>query len=114
MASYNDLLMLRDTLLVFLVDQNNDITEQLSIEDIASVQGILNRNDEEFNNIYYEIPISSYVEELLLGMRDEKEALLLIPNDFNTSVDRYVLTDGSNDESRTSLEITYAVYGEDE
>ncbi|AYN66515.1 DUF4270 family protein [Euzebyella marina] len=113
-ASYNDLLMLRDTLLVFLVDQNNDITEQLSIEDIASVQGILNRNDEEFNNIYYEIPISSYVEELLLGMRDEKEALLLIPNDFNTSVDRYVLTDGSNNESRTSLEITYAVYGEDE
>lgn len=107
-GSYNDHLILRDTLSVFLVDQNNDITEQLG------VQAILNRTNQEFNDIYYEIPLSSYIESLLTAERETEEALILLPDNYNATVDRFVLNDSNNPDYNTTLEISYAIYDEDE
>ncbi|MDF4204649.1 DUF4270 family protein [Maribacter sp. SA7] len=107
--SYNDHLKLRDTLAVYVVDQNNELTETLSSTSYA----ILNRDNQEFNDIYYEIPISYYLEELQLNDRDIDDALILLPPDYNSTVDRFILNGNGNGENETVLELTYGVYDED-
>ncbi|MBD1259043.1 DUF4270 family protein [Maribacter polysiphoniae] len=106
-ASYNDNLILKDTLAVYLVDQNNDLSEQ------TSMQAILNRDNQEFNDIYYEIPISSYLEGLLETDMDNTDALILLPYNYNSTVDRFVL-DVDSDNEGTQLELIYAIYDENE
>ena len=107
--SYDDLLKLRDTLAVYIVDQNNDLIEQLSSGSYA----ILNRSNQEFNDIYYEIPLAYYLEELQLKSRDIDDALILLPVDYNSTVDRFILNANGNDENETILELTYGIYDED-
>jgi hypothetical protein len=106
---YDDNLKLRDTLAVYVVDQNNELTEQLSTGSYA----ILNRENQEFNDIYYEIPIATYLEELQLKTRDLDDALILLPLNYNSSIDRFIINANGNGENETILELTYAIYDED-
>ena len=107
--SYNDNLKLRDTLAVYVVDQNNELTKTLSSTSYA----ILNRDNQEFNDIYYEISLSYYLEELQLRDRDLDDALILLPVDYNSSVDRFIMSGNGNGENETILELTYGIYDED-
>ncbi|SIR01472.1 DUF4270 family protein [Maribacter ulvicola] len=107
--SYNDNLKLRDTLAVYVVNQKNELTETLSTTSYA----ILNRDNQEFNDIYYEIPLAYYLEELQLRDRDLDDALILLPTDYNTSVDRFIMSGNGNEENETILELTYGIYDED-
>lgn len=110
--SYNDQLILRDNISVYVVDQNNDLTEQLLVADISPVVATLNTDDQEFNDIYYEVSLGSYIEELLLAERDTDDALILLPDDYNTTVDRFVLNGNNGADYKTTLELTYAIYDE--
>ena len=107
--SYDDYLKLRDTLAVYVVDQNNNLTETLTSTSYA----ILNRDNQEFNDIYYEIPLAYYLEELQLKDRDIDDALILLPIDYNSSVDRFIMSGNGNGENETILELTYGIYDED-
>ena len=107
--SYDDHLKLRDTLAVYVVDQNNNLTETLTSTSYA----ILNRDNQEFNDIYYEIPLAYYLEELQLKDRDIDDALILLPIDYNSSVDRFIMSGNGNGENETILELTYGIYDED-
>lgn len=111
--SYTDQLALRDTLSLFIVDGNNDLTGQLLGTDATAVQAILNRDNEEFNDIYYEVPLSTYIEEILSTDRETDEAIILLPANYNSTVDRFVLY-GNSGNKGTKLELTYAIYDEDE
>ncbi|MRI01193.1 DUF4270 family protein [Kriegella sp. EG-1] len=106
-ASYNDELILRDTLSVYIVDQNNVLTSA------TSMSAILNRENQEFNDIYYELQLSSYLEELLVTEKENTDALILLPYDYTSTVDRFVL-DVDNSNTGTQLELTYAIYDENE
>jgi len=107
--SYDDHLKLRDTLAVYVVDQNNALSGLLSTTSYA----ILNRDNEEFNDIYYEIPIATYLEELHLKTRDIDDALILLPLNYNSTVDRFIMNANGNGDNQTILELTYAIYDED-
>lgn len=114
-GTFDDKLILRDTLSIYLVDQNNDLTEQLLYSDGAtSVLGILNRENEEFNDIYYQIPLGSYIEKILLEDHETDEALILLPDNYNSTVDRFVLQGMDHSEYSVVLELTYAIYDEDD
>ncbi|MBD0851145.1 DUF4270 family protein [Maribacter arenosus] len=106
-TTYNDALMLRDTLSVYIVDQNNDLTGE------TTMTAILNRDDQEFNNIFYEIPISSYLEELLVTDLEATDALILLPYDYNATVDRFIL-DIDPSSHGAQLEFIYAIYDEND
>jgi hypothetical protein len=114
LASYNDELALRDNLSLFIVDQNNDLTDQLVGMDNTGVQATLNRDGEEFNDIYYEIPLTSYIEGLLLAERETNDAIILLPENYNSTVDRFVLIGNDGTNQGIKLELTYAIYDEDE
>lgn len=107
--SYDDHLKLRDTLAVYVVDQNNALSGLLSNTSYA----ILNRDNEEFNDIYYDIPIATYLEELQLKTRDIDDSLILLPLNYNSTVDRFIMNANGNGENQTILELKYAIYDED-
>lgn len=113
-GSYDDQLPLRDNISVYLVDQNNDLTGQLFTSDGSAIQATLNTDDEEFNDIYYEVYLGSYIEELLQAERETNEALILLPSDYSATVDRFVLNGNNSADYQTTLELTYAIYDQDE
>ena len=106
--SYDQNLILRDSLSVYLVDGNNALTQQLT------VTAILNRENQEFNDIYYKLPLSDYLEKLLTTEKETGEALILLPDNYNNTVDRFVLNGGNNGAYSTSLELTYSIYSDEE
>tara|TARA_R110002020_G_scaffold117986_1_gene269632 strand:+ start:29579 stop:30898 length:1320 start_codon:yes stop_codon:yes gene_type:complete len=109
---YDDKLMLRDILNVYLVDRDNGLVEQLTIGGSA-LQATLNRDNEEYSDIFYEITLGSYIEKLLLAEAITEEAIILLPDDYNSTVDRFVLNGEDNTDFRATLELTYAIYDED-
>ena len=113
-GGFNDNLILRDTISVYIADRNNDLTAQLMIGSVSPVQGILNRENEEFSDIYYEFSIGSYMEDLLTADRETDESLLLLPDNYNSTVDRFILNAMDDTEWSTVLEITYAIYDEED
>ncbi|MCK0192327.1 DUF4270 family protein [Arenibacter sp. F20364] len=114
LGSYNDELALRDNLSLFVVDQNNDLTEQLMGWDSSAIQATLNRDGEEYNDIYYEIPLTTYIETLLLTERETGDAIILLPENYNSTVDRFVIMGNEGSDKGVKLELTYAIYDEDE
>ncbi|MGS0524995.1 hypothetical protein ACU8V7_07075 [Zobellia nedashkovskayae] len=81
--------------------------------DGSAAQAILNRDNQEFNDIYYELPLSGYLEGLLSVDQESSDALILLPSNYNSTVDRFVLNTDINTQG-TTLELTYAIYDEDE
>ena len=112
-GSYNDYLQLREQLSVYLVDTNNSLTAQLYLADSSEASAILNKDDEEFNDVYYKIPLASYIENILTTERNSDESLLLFPSDYSDTVDRFILNGNNISNYKTILELTYAIYDED-
>lgn len=113
-GSYGDEFPLRDSIALFAIDRNNDLMGQLLSANSSTVYASLNTDNQEFNDIYYEVYLGSYMEELLLAERDTGEALILLPNNYNTTVDRFILNGNNSSEYQTTLELTYAIYDENE
>jgi len=112
LGSYNDFLILRDYLSVYLVDGNNDITQQLYSADDTTLSSFLNTENQEYNDIYFEINLTNYVESILTTERNTNTALLLLPENFSSSVDRFILNGQNIANKNTFLELTYAIYDE--
>ncbi len=113
--SYSDQLALPESLLIYTVDKNNDITGTPTYFDGAtSITATLNTDNEEFNDVYYEVPITSYIEEILTSDGDLDEELVFFPADYTTTVDRTIINGITNDQYTTILELTYAVYDDED
>ncbi|WP_165749313.1 DUF4270 family protein [Cellulophaga sp. Z1A5H] len=112
-GSYSDYLMLREYLSVYLVDKNNDITSQLYNTDASVVSAILNTYNQEYNDVYFEIDLTAYIEGILSTDLNSEESLLLIPENYTATVDRFILNGTLNSSTKTKLELTYAVYDEE-
>ena len=112
--SFNDNLILRDSLSVYLVDQNNDLTSQLYVGEQIPVRGILNTDNREFNDIFYEISLGSYIESLLTTELESDGGLILLPNNYNSTVDRFILNAMDDSEYSLVLELTYAIYDDED
>jgi hypothetical protein len=112
-GTFDDKLILRDSISIYIADRNNDITSQLTVGESTAVRGVLNRENEEFNDIYYEFFIGSYLEELL-NARETDESLIFLPNNYNSTVDRFILNAMDDSQWSTVLEITYAIYDEED
>lgn len=112
LGSYNDFLVLRDYLSVYLVDGNNEITQQLYATDSSALSAFLNTENQEYNDIYFEINLTNYVESILTTERNTNTAVLLLPENFSSTVDRFILNGQNTSNKNTILELTYAVYDE--
>lgn len=112
-STYNDILPIRDSLTIVLVNQNNRITEQLLFGG-EPVFGMINEELGEFNELIYEIPIGVYVDRELNETNLVDDAFIVYPPEFGQSVDRIILEGEEGNDFKATLVLTYAIYDEDE
>lgn len=108
--TYNDYLSLKDTLNLYLVAKNNIISSKLTYSDGSALQAILNKKDLEFNEVYYNAPIGSYIEALLTNKTNIPQTIALLPNNYESSVDRMILNGFDSTNNSTQLQLIYTVY----
>ncbi|MBU2997281.1 DUF4270 domain-containing protein [Cellulophaga baltica] len=114
-GSYSDELELPESLLIYTVDKNNDISGTPTYFDgSTSITATLNTDEEEFGDIYYEVTITSFIEEILTNGSTLDEELIFFPSDYTTTVDRTILNGITKTNYTTTLELTYAVYDDED
>ncbi len=111
--TFNDLIPIKDSLSVNISDQNNDLISQL-FNGFGSVFAGISENDNEFNEIAYEIKLGVYLEDELSEAPEIDNALVIFPENFNNTVDRIVLEGENSDDFEAQLILTYAIYDENE
>ena len=107
--TYNEVTPLRDSLLVSIIDKNNDSFNQISTG-AGPVLGSISGQDEEFSEILYEIPVGVFVDLKLDESPETEDALLLTVPEFTASVDRILLEGEGSDDFEARLILTYAIY----
>ncbi len=111
--TFDDLLAIRDSLSVNVVNQNNDLGSQL-FNGLGNVFAVISENDKEFNEIVYEISVGVYLEEELSEAPEIDNGLVIFPQNYNNTVDRIVLEGENSSDFEAQLIITYAIYDENE
>ncbi|UOB18777.1 DUF4270 family protein [Abyssalbus ytuae] len=110
----NEKLKISDSLPLYIIDINNDITGYLTGLSEEQTLAVLNYEDEEFNEVYYEIPLLSFIEDEISSTRNEGLALIIFPPSYNSSVNRIILSTENNSFLKSHLEITYVIYDKNE
>lgn len=108
--SSTDNLSIRDSLSVYLIDKKGDTYTALTDSSGATVYGILEDTDEEFKTLTYAIPVTNFLNLKLQATYGDNLYLALYGQDFNQSVDRYILNGENNSDLELKLELTYAIY----
>ena len=108
-ASHSDIQPLSEELLLYTIDQNNDLASQVS-NSVDVVTGTLSSEDSEFNNIYYSIPVLDFIDQKLTESPETEDALILISSDFNSTINKIIFNDSERSDYKTKLIITYAIY----
>ncbi|MEZ4801707.1 MAG: DUF4270 family protein [Gelidibacter sp.] len=106
--SYNDNLKLRDTLSLFYVDQNNNVTDQV-YNSLGEVTAKIVKNTDGYEDTYYEIPVLEYIDLKLIQAPLIDDALIMYHNDYNKSLDRIIFND-MFENNGAKLILTYAIY----
>ncbi len=110
-SSFSDDLPIRDSLNVQIVDPNNVITQTI-VNGNGAVRALINQENEEFNDLFYQIPLVTYLDQELSQVPEIEDAVVIYPNNYNATVDRIVLQGDGNNSFRAKLILTYAIYDE--
>ena len=113
-SSYTDILPIIDSLSIFVVDQNNIVSDQI-LHSYGQAYAKISYNNEEFDEIYYNIPVLRYIDRKLYQSPIVDDALILLPKNNNASVDRILFANTLLTEGFTTKLITaYAIYENEE
>lgn len=104
----------RDSLALSIINQRSEVVSELLQYDSSSALGLIDDVTEpEFNITRYKIPLKLFVDLKLTDPNRANYYLALYSQDFNTSVDRYILNgEEANNDLKIKLELTYAIYDE--
>ena len=106
--SYSDTEPINDILELFIVNQNNDITEQI-FNNLDAVTARLVRENSEFGEIVYSVPVLEFIDRKLTEQPETEDALILISPEYNSTVNSLLLNDFYNEDFEAKLEIVYAL-----
>jgi Domain of unknown function (DUF4270) len=107
--SHSDIQPLSEELLLYTIDQNNDLASQIT-NTTDVVTGLLTSEDAEFNDKIYTIPVIDFVDQKLNETTDTEDALILISSDYNSTINKIIFNDSERSNYKTKLIITYAIY----
>ncbi|MEM9678729.1 MAG: DUF4270 family protein [Bacteroidota bacterium] len=111
-SSYSDIQPVKDSLSLNIVDLNNEVTLQIA-NSLDFVYAVLVEENAEFNEIVYNVPVIEFVDRKINESPETEDALILLPLDFNSSVNKMLLNDQFNTDFEAKLILTYAIYDED-
>ena len=113
-TSYSSTLPIINPLSIYIVDQNNNITEQIEHSYGEAIASLSTEND-EFNESYYNVPVLRYIDRKIYQSPTINDALILLSKESDISVNRILFTDTFLSEgSATKLIISYAIYENEE
>jgi len=110
--SNSEILSTRDSLSLFVINQKSEVVSELLLYSGDNAYAFLG-NDEntEFDTQTYRASIKTFVDLKLTHSNRQNYYLAIYPQDFNSSVDRYILNGESlTDDIKLKLELIYAVY----
>ncbi|WP_458625953.1 DUF4270 family protein [Winogradskyella sp. PC D3.3] len=108
-ASHSDIQPLSETLLLYTIDQNNDLASQISNSETTVTATTTNVNS-EFNKVAFTVPVINFIDQKLNESPETEDALILIPTDYNSTINKIIFNDSERSNYNTKLIITYAVY----
>lgn len=100
-GSYSDDKPLKDSLSVYIIDHKNRIIDQLTNLAGTNSYAVLNDDDNEFNQIYYSVDLSAFVEEISNSTYNLNYSLMIQFVDYNKTVDSAII---ENDEMKLTVE----------
>lgn len=107
---YRDRDDLQDSLLVFIVDNQNRIQSQLTNIDGVSVFALLNEDIERFNTYNYSVDVTNFVETILNSEEDLDYGLMFQFSDSDDAVKNVAIEAGTRNDDRVKLSIKYLNY----
>ncbi|MBU2929410.1 DUF4270 family protein [Winogradskyella psychrotolerans] len=107
--SHSDIQPLSETLLLYTIDQNNDLASQIS-NSVDVVTATTTNEDSEFNQVAFTVPVIDFIDLKLNESPITEDALIMIPTDYNSTVNKIIFNDSQRSNFNTKLVITYAVY----
>ncbi|WP_459209437.1 DUF4270 family protein [Aquimarina rhabdastrellae] len=114
--SDSELLHTRDSLQVFVMNQNGEILNPL-FDSSGTAFGILEDNSEtspEFGEKIYSISVKEFLTQKLEDITSQDLFLAIYPARFNTTVDRYIFNgELAPDDEKIKLELTYLIYDDE-
>jgi len=108
-TSYSAIRPIPESLELYTVDQNNDLASQVS-NSLGSVYANFEADLSEFNNEVYSMSVLAFLDQKLNEQPEIDNALIVIPSDYNNSINKLLFNDSEASEYRTKLIITYAIY----
>lgn len=111
----NNLLKTRDSLGAYIIDNKFNIIEALTLyeDDTNVAYAELTDENSEYNVKTYSLPIKSFLDKKLSEYKGKDLSLALYSQDYNQSVDRYILAgEKSTNDVKLKIELFYAVYNE--
>ncbi|WP_235047052.1 DUF4270 family protein [Winogradskyella psychrotolerans] len=108
-ASHSEIQPLSETLLLYTIDQNNDLASQIS-NSVDVVSATTTNVSSEFNQIVFTVPVIDFIDQKLNESPVTKDALILIPTDYNSTINKIIFNDSQRSGFNTKLVITYASY----
>ena len=110
----NQLLYTKDSLSLYLINNNSEITSGLFNFSGQTIYGVISQIDPEFNTVIYSIPIKPFLDIKLSDDANYDDVFLAIGSKtLNNSLERYVFYGENNTElKKLKLEVTYAIYND--
>ncbi len=110
--SFSDNLYTRDSLQVYIIDRKSNVLDNLTFDGTTPIISVIENENSEFETSTYVIDIMPFIQ-LKQTETHEEYYLAIYPQEFNSSVDRYIFNgEQTSDDLRMKLELTYAVYDE--
>lgn len=98
-----------EELSLYTVDQNNNLSSQVSGSS-DYVYAYLTSDDSEYNNQVYSMSVLNYIDSKLNEEPEVDNALIMLPADYNSTINKLLLNDREASNFKTKLVITYAIY----
>lgn len=108
-TSYSETHPIPEELSLYTVDQNNYLSSQVSSSS-DYIYAYLETDDSEFNNEVYTMSVLNYLDDKLTEQPEIDNALIMLPSDYNSSINKLLLNDQVGSDYKTKLVITYAIY----
>lgn len=110
-TSYSEIKPIEESLDLYITNQNNDVIEQI-MDVTGNFATKFEEEVDEFNQALYTIPVLEFVDRKLLERPETQDALVLLPAQYNATVNSLLFNDALGDDLKTKLVVTYAIYGE--
>lgn len=108
-SSYSETQAVPDELSLYTVDQNNNLSLQVSSSS-DYIYAYLETENSEYNNQVYTMSVLEYIDSKLTEEPEIDNALIMLPSDYNSTINKLLLNDPQASNFKTKLVITYAIY----